>query len=98
MKTFFDGIFVDGSEPDEEGEYPIKLEYYKTIKMKENVEANYGIEVVKSEFIQGKVNIENKRIENITSNDREIENILNILRNNKVTPIGMQDALDEILI
>ena len=98
MKTFFDGIYIDGSQIDEENEYPIKLEYYKITELKENVKANYGIEIVKSEFIQGKVNIENSKVENITSDNDEIEKILNMLKNNKVTPIGIQDALEEILI
>ena len=98
MKTFFDGIFIDSSNTDEELEYPMKLEYYRTIKTEENVEARYGIEVVKTEFIQGKVNVESKRVENITKNLEEVERILTILKNNEVTPIGIQDVMDEIFM
>ena len=46
MKTFFDGIFVNCNNKQNENEYPIKLEYYKTIKTEESVEAKYGIEIV----------------------------------------------------
>lgn len=97
MKTFFDGIFIDGSEPDEQIEYPIKLEYYKTIETEENVEAKYGIEVVETEYIEGKTNIENKKVKNIAKTSEEIGRILGLLRDNKVTPIGIQDAIDEII-
>ena len=97
MKTFFDGIFIDGSKH-EEIEYPMKLEYYKTIETQENVKAKYGIEIVKTEFMRGTVNIESEKIENITNDQKEIEEILNIFKNNEVTPIGMQDVLNDMLI
>jgi len=96
LKTFFDGIFIDCSKH-EELEYPIKLEYY-TIETEENVEAKYGIEVVKTEFMDGTVNVESKRMENITDNHVKIEEILTILKNNEVTPIGMQDVLNDMFI
>ncbi len=97
MKTFFDGIFIDNEELEAEGkEYPIKLEYYKTIAIEENVEAKYGIEIVKTEYKKGEVNVENSIMKNITDNANELERILTILRNNEVTPIGMQDVLSDM--
>ena len=94
MKTFFDGIFIDNEELKAEGkEYPIKLEYYKTITIEENVEAKYGIEIVKTEYKKGEVNVENSIMKNITNNANELDKILTVLRNNEVTPIGMQDVL-----
>lgn len=98
MKTFFDSIFISGSVADEEAEYPMKLEYYKTIENKENVEVKYGIEVVKTEFINGKVNVESELLNNITNNQEEIEKILTLFKNNLVTPFGIQDILDEVLM
>ena len=97
MKTFFDGIFIDGNNSQNEGEYPIKLEYYKTIKTEENVEAKYGIEIVVTEVINGKVNIKSKAIDDIANTSEQIDNILTILKNNEVTPIGIEDAIDEII-
>ena len=97
MKTFFDGIFINCNDAQNEGEYPIKLEYYKTIKTEENVEAKYGIEIVETEFINGKVNIESKAIDDIAITSKEIERILTILKNNEVTPIGIEDAINEIV-
>ena len=98
MKTFFDGIFVDSNNEQNESEYPIKLEYYKTIKTEESVEAKYGIEIVETEFLKGKVNIESRTINNISSSSEEIERIIEILKNNEVTPIGIEDAINEIAI
>lgn len=97
MKTFFDGIFIDDEKLEAEGKkYPIKLEYYKTIAIEENVEAKYGIEIVKTEYKKGEVNVENSIIKNITNNANELDKILTILRNNEVTPIGMQDVLSDM--
>ena len=99
MKTFFDGIFLDRSKLEEEGiKYPIKLEYYKTIAESENVEAKYGIEVVKTEYKSEFVNVESNKLENLTNSSKEIEKILAILRDNEVTPIAMQDVLDDMSI
>ena len=80
----------------EEIEYPIKLEYYKTIAIEENVKAKYGIEIVKTEFKKGEVNIESNRVDDITNDVCEADRILTILRNNEVTPIGMQDVLNDM--
>ena len=97
MKTFFGGVFIDKEHLNEAGiEYPIKIEYYKT-SVEENVESKFGIEIVKKEFLQNNINIEKKEIYNIT-NDEKIQNqILSILRDNEVTPIGVEDVLKEIL-
>ncbi len=97
MKTFFDGVFVSNKVLEEAGiHYPIKLEYYKTL-IEENVEPKFGIEVVKKEYKDGMVNIETKEVKNII-NDEETQNaILTILRNNEVTPFGLEDVLQEVL-
>ena len=96
MKTFFDSIFIGGSNEFRDLDYPIKLEYYKTIKTEENVKAKYGIEIVVTEFINGKVNIESKTIDDITETSEEIDKIIKILKDNEVTPIGIEDAIVEI--
>ena len=96
MKTFFDSIYIGSGE--DGAEYPIKLEYFKTVEDEENVRAKYGVEVVITEFIQGKVNIESKRVENISNRESEIDEFLTILRDNEVTPIGIQDAIDETFV
>ena len=97
LKTFFDGIFIDKDRLLEEGiKYPVKIEYFKTITGKENVENKYGIEIVKTEFKNENINVESKEVPNITNNANEADKILKILRDNEVTPIAMQDVLDDI--
>lgn len=94
MKTFFDEIFINTDKLKNEGiEYPVKLEYFETINTEEDVEAKYGIEIVKTDFVDGKVKTNSNIIKNITKYQDEIERILNIFRNNEVTPCGMEDVL-----
>ena len=97
MKTFFDGVFISKEKLDEAGiEYPIKLEYFKT-SGEENVESKYGIEVVKTEYLDGNIKIETKEIKNILNSREKQEEILTILRNNEVTPVGVEDVLEELI-
>ena len=63
---------------------------------KENVENKYGIEIVKTEFKDGNINVESNEVPNITNNNKEADRILEILRDNEVTPIAMQDVLDDL--
>ncbi len=96
MKTFFDGIFISKNQLEEAGiKYPIKLEYFKTLN--ENVEAKFGIEVVKTEYLEGNVRVETKEITNITGDEQKQEEVLILLRNNQVTPITLEEVLEEII-
>lgn len=98
MKTFFGGIFIDKDKLERNGiDHPIKLEYYKTIdQVKENLEY-YGVKVIKTEYIGEKVQIEEKEIRNIIKSEKNIERILEIFKNNEVTPIGCEDVLNDLL-
>ena len=97
MKTFFDGVFISQKHLEEAGiKHPIKLEYYKT-SGEENVKTKYGIEVVKTEYLDGNVKIETKEVKDVFANREEQEKVLTILRNNEVTPIGVEDVLHDLL-
>lgn len=98
MKTFFGGVFIEKIKLMEAGvKYPIKLEYFKTKKEEKNVEANLGIEVVKTEFLDDEIKVETKEVNYITGDTSEQERILTLLKNNEVTPIAVEDVLQEIL-
>ena len=110
MKTFFDGIFISKEHLEEAGiKYPIKLEYYKIARdenvkntelLKDEFKENnrkYGIEVVKTEYLDGNVKIETAEVNNVTNDLNEANRILTLLRNNEVTPVGVEDVLEEIL-
>lgn len=97
MKTFFDGVFISRKTLEEAGiKYPIKLEYYKT-SGEENVQKIFGIEVIKTEYIDGNVKVESKEIKDITNDEQRENEILDLLKRNEVTPVGLQDVLEDLL-
>ena len=97
MKTFFDGVYVPYKTLEEAGiHYPIKLEYFKT-SVEENVEQQFGIEIVKTEFNESSIKIESKEAKNVTNDELEQNRILTLLKNNEVTPVGLNDVLQELL-
>lgn len=97
MKTFFDGVYISSEHLEEAGiQYPIKLEYYKTSR-EENVKNKYGIEVVKTEYLNGNVKVETKEVKDITDDIERVNKILTLLKNNEVTPIGIEDVLEDLL-
>ena len=100
MKIFFGSIFIKKEELEEAGiEYPIKLEYYKRINEDEyikNINMKYGINVVKTEYIPNNIKIENKEMPYITNNEEKINNILKIFKENGVTPIAVEDVIEDL--
>ena len=97
MKTFFGSTFIKKENLEEAGiQYPIKLEYYKIINEDEFINkknAKYGINIVKTEYITDNAKVENKTIQYLTNNEQKVENILNIFKENEVTPISVQDII-----
>ena len=99
MKKFFGGMFIDNDTLRREGIYhPIKLDYYKIINEDENkeIEFKYGLEIVKTEYFTNDVKIERKAMGNLTNDETYIQKILDILKENEVTPVGMNDVIKEI--
>ncbi len=97
MKTFFGGMFMNKEELRKEGIlYPIKLEYYKIKDLKSKNDI-FGIEVVKTEYINEEVKVEKASIDKLT-NDEKIENsILDILKRNEVTPVILEDVIEDLV-
>ena len=91
MNIFFGGTFIRKEELEEAGiDYPIKLEYYKIINENELTKkdkSKYGIKVVKTE---------DETIKYLCSSEQKIDEILNILKNNEVTPIAIKDVISDI--
>ncbi len=100
MKIFFGGNFIEKEKLEEAGiDYPIKLEYYKIINEDELTKGNkakYGIKIVKTEYLKGDKNIEDKTIEYLSSNEEKVDKILKILKVNEVTPVCVQDVISDI--
>ena len=99
MKNFFGSIFINRDELLEAGiNYPIKVEYYKITdenkKEKEN-KLIYGRQVIKTEY-RDKIGVEQEKIEHITNDENEITKLLDLIKENEVTPIGLEDVILEI--
>ena len=99
MKNFFGSIFINRDKLEEAGiNYPIKVEYYKITNEEEKMKQNkliYGIQVIKTEY-RDKIGIEQEKIECITNDENEITKMLSLIKENEVTPIGLEDVILEI--
>ena len=99
MKNFFGSIFINRDELRDAGiDYPIKVEYYKITNEEEKMKQNkliYGIQVIKTEY-RDKIGVEHEKIEHITNDENEITEILGLMKENEVTPIGLKDVILEI--
>lgn len=102
MKYFFGCTFMSREELANIGvKYPIKLDYYKTKTNEENIknenEIKYGIEVIKTSYIEDKVDVEKRTIPEIIKDEIKIEQILSKLKQNKVTPVSAEYVIEDLL-
>ncbi|MCI8833061.1 MAG: hypothetical protein HFJ18_03390 [Clostridia bacterium] len=99
IKKFYGGKFIDKEKLFIEGiKHPIKVEYYKIYDNTENEEiTQYGLEVVKTEYNKENINIENKQILKVTKEEKVIDNILDKLKNNEVTPIIAKYIVEDLV-
>ncbi len=99
IKKFYGGKFIDKEKLYTEGiKYPIKIEYYKIYDNAQNREiTQYGLEVVKTEYKEENINIENQQILDVTKEERIIDNILDKLKNNEVTPIIAKYIVEDLV-
>ena len=100
MKTFFGGIFIEKEKLEEEKiNHPIKLEYYKKINEEEFINgknSKFGISVVKTEYLPEGTKVERKDIKYLTNDENKLEKILDLFKNNEVTPIGVEDIICDL--
>lgn len=100
LKIFFSSTFIKKEVLKEARiNYPIKLEYYKIINEDEMIngeKAKFGIGVVKTEYIGNNINVENKTIKYLSNDEKRIEEILKIFKENEVTPIGVTDIISDL--
>lgn len=101
MKTFYADTFMDKKGLEKEGiYYPIKLDYYKMAKPIEETEEKvikYGIEVVKTKYINKQEIKENEVISYVTNSEKDVERILEIMKINQVTPIEAPYIVEDLL-
>ena len=96
MKKFFGGTFIDKEKLEEAGIYhPIKLEYYKQINEDDfnSGKEKYGIQIVKTEYMPDNMKVETKSIKYVTNDELEENKVLNIFKENQVTPINSEEVI-----
>lgn len=100
MKIFFNSTFISKeSLKDTNVNYPIKLEYYKIINEDEILNSKYpkfGISIVKTEYIEKNINVEYKTIKYLSNDEKKIEEILKVFKENEVTPISAADIICDL--
>ena len=74
----------------------VELKYYKIDKVAED-DCKYGIEIQKKEYINDGIKVESNNIENISNSSDKVIEIINTLKKYKVTPVGLNDVLEDLL-
>ena len=83
-----------------DGEHKIMLEYYRIKKhyMKmAKLKTFYGIKIVKKKYEKDKIIFEENSVNKISTNKSIIDEIIQKLREYKVTPVGLNDVLADLL-
>lgn len=78
----------------------ILLEYYgekRHVLNRVRLKTFYGITIIKKEYENNRVKREKSSIKKISTNENKIKNIIEMLRKYKVTPIGLNDVITDLL-
>lgn len=96
-RTYYGEAYF-GKEDLEEAniEHKVQLEYY-TIKGTKDKKDTYGIEIIKREYKTNGIDIEASSRSFISNNSQKVIEIINTLKEHKVTPIGLNDVLEDLL-
>lgn len=101
MKSFYGGMFIPKEYLKEAGiEYPIKLEYYRIMEdsiICDSEKKLYGIEIIKTEYKSNKTNMETKGVKYVTNNIKEIDKMLQLLKENYVTPVTLKEVVEDLV-
>lgn len=98
LGIYYGDTLLDENESNNKNK--IMLEYYrveKTATRSINQKTFYGITIVKKEYERDEIRFEKNCIERISTNENKIENIIETLKKNKVTPIALNDVLADLL-
>ena len=99
FRTFFGKTTINNEEADEFNFDKIYLEYYKNRNEEEikDLEKPYGVTIIKKTQSGKILEIEEKEVTNIINKENEADNILKLLVDYKVTPIGLDDVLQDLV-
>lgn len=80
-------------------EFPINLKYYKIHNnVLKNEEKAYGIGIIKTYENNIETSIEKSEFSHIFSKEKEADNMLKLLIENKVTPISLRYILEDFVL
>ena len=95
-RTYYGEAYLEKEDLEEANiEHKVQLEYY-TIKGIKDKKDMYGIEVIKREYKTNGINTETSSRNFISNDSKKVIEIINTLKEHKVTPIGLNDVLEEM--
>ena len=96
LKTLYGKTILNDMDSDElTKDNEIELEYYQIKNKAKN--KPYGVEIVKRNMKNDILSTEEKIVNNICNKENENIRVLELLLNNKVTPISVDDILEDLL-
>ena len=99
LRTFFGKTTINNEDAEQANFDRMYLEYYKNVnerKIKKD-EKPYGVTIIKKTQIGKILEIEEKEVKNILNRENDVDNILKLLVEYKVTPIGLDDVLQDLV-
>ncbi len=99
LRTFFDKTTINNEDAEQANFDRMYLEYYKNVNEREikKDEKPYGVTIIKKTQIGKILEIEEKEVKNILNRENDVDNILKLLVEYKVTPIGLDDVLQDLV-
>lgn len=99
IREFYGDTVIDKNDYNEfDSEFKIELTYYKTQGLELLDDKKFGIEIVKKETDGKNIKVEAKEFESIVDTEEKVNNILEVLKRNKVTPIAVNDVLEDMKV
>lgn len=99
LRTFFGKTTINNEDAEQANFDRMYLEYYKNVNEREikKDEKPYGVTIIKKTQIGKILEIEEKEVKNILNRENNVDNILKLLVEYKVTPIGLDDVLQDLV-
>lgn len=99
LRTFFGKTTINNEDAKQANFDRMYLEYYKNVNEREikKDEKPYGVTIIKKTQIGKILEIEEKEVKNILNRENDVDNILKLLVEYKVTPIGLDDVLQDLV-
>ena len=99
LRTFFGKTTINNEDAEQANFDRMYLEYYKNVNEREikKDEKPYGVTIIKKTQIGKILEIEEKEVKKILNRENDVDNILKLLVEYKVTPIGLDDVLQDLV-